>query len=93
VMRVMPRLQKLVSSVRSGRNHCGRMVGNPYLIALRVDFFSPTGPYHIRIKYQSGPPGHEKILDTVYLLLIYRWWTYSCLLPIAFQMICSTCSP
>jgi hypothetical protein len=38
-------------------------------------------------------PGHEKILDTVYLLLIYRWWTYSCLQPIAFQMICSTCSP
>jgi hypothetical protein len=31
VMRVMPRLQKLVSSVRSGRNHCGRVVGNPDL--------------------------------------------------------------
>jgi len=31
VMRVMPRLQKLVSSVRSGRNHCGRVVGNPSL--------------------------------------------------------------
>jgi hypothetical protein len=32
VMRVMPRLQKLVSSVRSGRNHCGRVVGNSELI-------------------------------------------------------------
>ncbi len=41
MMRVMPRLQKLVSSVRSGRNHCGRVVGYPettrtipYLITL-----------------------------------------------------------
>jgi hypothetical protein len=35
----------------------------------------------------------RKILDIVYLLLIYQWWTYSCLLPIVFQMTCSTCSP
>jgi ParE-like toxin of type II ParDE toxin-antitoxin system len=41
----------------------------------------------------SVDPGREKILDTVYLLLIYQWWTYSCLLPIAFRMICSACSP
>ena len=32
-------------------------------------------------------------LDTIYLLLIYRKWTYQCLLPIAFQMLCDTCSP
>jgi hypothetical protein len=38
VMRVMPRLQKLVSSVRSGRNHCGRVVGNPSAISrIRLD--------------------------------------------------------
>lgn len=34
MMRVMPRLQKLVSSVRSGRNHCGRVVGNSSLTGL-----------------------------------------------------------
>lgn len=33
MMRVMPRLQKLVSSVHSGRNHCGRVVGNAEVIA------------------------------------------------------------
>jgi hypothetical protein len=50
-----------------GPNRGGeRMVGNPYLIALRVDFFSPTGPYHIRIKYQSGPPATKKFL-TLYI--------------------------
>jgi hypothetical protein len=39
VMRVMPRLQKLVSSVRSGRNHCGRVVSKQEVIR-----FLPVGP-------------------------------------------------
>jgi hypothetical protein len=34
VMRVMPRLLKLVSSVLSGRNHSGRIVGNPSFTGL-----------------------------------------------------------
>jgi len=49
--------------------------------------------FGFRMLLKSRGLAHEKILDTVYLLLIYRWWTYSCVLPIAFQMICSTCSP
>ena len=48
--------------------------------------------YSVRIK-MSVRTRSRKDLDTIYLLLIYQWWTYSCLLPIAFQMICSTCSP
>ena len=34
MMRVMPRLLKLVSSVLSGRNHSGRIVGNPSFTGL-----------------------------------------------------------
>jgi hypothetical protein len=49
--------------------------------------------YSIPIKMSvRGPRRPKKLLDIVYLLLIYPYLIYLCLLLIVFQMICSTCS-
>jgi 4-carboxymuconolactone decarboxylase len=55
-------------------------------------------PFHFALALDNGVKPSElfgvdqKVLDILYLLLIYLCMTYQCLPPVAFRMISSTCS-